>query len=51
MSDHMEEKQCEMCEEIKMCYYDVDPYAHELCDDDRKMWICNECYSDRAESI
>ena len=39
---------CGTTEDLSYCY---DPYAYELDGDDALMWICDDCYYDRAMEV
>ena len=43
---------CEQCgkvnDTVKIC---IDPYAKEICEVERQVTICRECYINLAESI
>lgn len=50
--DRRKFKKCEFCNKRKADVgLNVDPYAHELYDDETEYLICSECYGDRKDDI
>lgn len=49
--DIIEEGKCPSCGEIKTISFGPDPYASEINDDDTPVWLCEDCYQERAWDI
>lgn len=45
-------QKCSCCgrKNVKLTFR-TDPYSVEICDDNSKRWICDDCVAQRAEDI
>ena len=46
-----EEQACEICGSTQNVEYRVDPYKHEINDDNTKYYICFVCYGAKIDDI
>lgn len=41
---------CERCGDVP-AFYGTDPYAEEICGDDREIWLCRKCIYESVMDI